>query len=145
MSVPNSSVAVTGLTLGTILTAAPFGVPVETIAIGTLFSVLGVMGRAAFELQKVAEGGAGMTVGRVLGWFGAGLLGAPFMTVTVIALLKFVGVQIDIYSVIGFLAAGFFGPRFVGGVIQFGTDYLRKRFGAAIIPGTIPGSTNAQP
>ena len=120
-----------GISLAAVFGSAPFGVPVETIALGTGLAVLGVMGRAAFELQKVAQGQDGMLLGAILRWVGAGFLGAPFTAVLVIAIMKGMGWQVDNRAVFGFIGLGFFGPQGLIWLISFGTDFLRKRYGSA--------------
>lgn len=133
--VPEGAV-VGSLTLAALWSATPFGIPVETIALGTLFVYGGVIGRGAFELQKIAEGNGGMRWSQICGWMGAGFLGGPFMSLVTILFLKLIGAQVDNLTVIGFSAMGFFGPRALNKVIEFGSGLLRRRYGSLISPST---------
>ena len=112
---------------------APFGLPMEQIFIGTSFAVLGVVGRAAFEMQKAAEGAAGGMRGtKIWGWVGSGLIGAPFVTIMYLITLKLAGVQSDGIVSLGLLFLGFSGPRMVTWVLSTGISLINKKTGLNI-------------
>lgn len=123
---------VAALSLAGILTAQPFGISVGTIAIGTGFSIVGVVGRAAFELQKASEGPNGMRLSKIAGWVGAGFIGAPFVTIIYLVILNLVKIQSDGIAVLGLLFFGFSGPRMVTWLLNTVIDILNKRLGTAI-------------
>lgn len=126
MSTNGATVA--ALSFAGYLTATPFGLSGETIGIGTLFCVVGVAGRAAFELQKSSEGnGAGMKWNKILGWVGGGLIGAPFMAILYLVMLKLANIQSDGIAAIGLLFVGFSGPRAVTWLLSSATSLLTKR------------------
>lgn len=120
------------LSLAGILTAQPFGISVETIAIGTCFSIVGVIGRAAFEMQKAAETPGGMRVSKIAGWVGAGFIGAPFVTILYLVVLNLMKVQSDGVSILGLLFFGFSGPRMVTWLLNMVIGILNKRLGMNI-------------
>lgn len=130
--------AVGAFTLATMLAAQPFGVSVETIAVGTAFCVMGVFGKAAFEAQRATEGTAGFKWSQILGWLGAGLIGAPFVTTLYLVLLKLVNVQSDSIVILGLLFAGFTGPKAVSWLMSSAGTILSKGTGFF---GTSPGGT----
>lgn len=120
------------LSLAGILTAMPFGISVGTIAVGTAFSLVGVVGRAAFELQKSAQGDGGMDARKIAGWVGAGFIGAPFVTILYLVILKLMNVQSDGISVIGLMFFGFSGPRMITWLLNTGIGLMNKKLGANI-------------
>lgn len=127
-----SGTTVAGLTLAGIMTAMPFGISVGTIAIGTGFSIIGVIGRAAFELQKSSEGPGGMALRKIVGWVGAGFIGAPFMTILYLVFLNLIKVQSDGVLIIGLMFFGFSGPRMVTWFMNLLIGMLNKRLGINI-------------
>lgn len=129
MAAGTETATVFGLSLAMIFGAAPMGIPMSTIAIGSVFAMCGCLGRAAFEFQKLAEGAqGGMSASKILRWVGAGFLGAPFMAVLTTVILKSIGVQLDSYAVMGFLVLGFWGPSAISSVMTSAADLMRKRF-----------------
>lgn len=142
MSAPaGTTVAV--LSLAGILTAQPFGLSLSTIAIGTCFSIVGVIGRAAFELQKSSEGpvGGGMRLSKIAGWVGAGFIGAPFATIIYLVLLSLMKIQSDGVSILGLVFFGFSGPRAIAWLLNVVIGQLNKRLGMNIPPiGVAPGA-----
>jgi len=129
------------LSVAGILAAAPFGVSVETIAIGMGFAIVGLMGRFAFDVQKALETGNGVRLAPTLGWVGAGLVGAPFLTVLWIVFLHWIGVQADVVTVIGLLILGFTGPKGITWLIGMATDLLSQRLPGRPKPPTPSGGT----
>lgn len=111
MASPEPSTGVVTLSIAGILASSPFGINVETIAIGMCFAIVGMFGKFAFEIQRALDAGDKVRLVQALGWVGAGLIGAPFITVAWIVLLKAVGAQTDVATVLGCLFLGFFGPR----------------------------------
>lgn len=128
----SNGTVVAGLSLAGMLTAQPFGISVETIAVGTCFSIIGVVGRAAFELQKASEGPSGMKLSKIAGWVGAGFVGAPFATILYLVLLKLLNIQSDGIIIIGLLFFGFSGPRMVTWLMNLAVGTLNKRLGTNI-------------
>jgi len=126
------SVVLGGISLATILGAQPYGISIETIMIGTAFSIIGVVGRAAFEMQKSSENPGGMTLTHVAGWVAAGLIGAPFVTILYLVILKMMNVQSDSVSIIGLMFFGFSGPRMLTWLLNTGIGVLNKRSGLSI-------------
>ena len=120
------------ITLATILTAQPFGLPVETIAIGTGFAFVGVIGKAAFEAQRAIESGKSVNLGPILGWVGSGMIGAPFVTIVYLVLLKMLGVPADNMAILGLIFCGFLGPKAVTSLVNWGTDFLKSKTGVSI-------------
>lgn len=126
------------LSLAGIMTAAPFGLSIETIAIGTLFAVVGVIGRAGFEMQKSAEGPGGLKLSKIAGWVGAGFIGAPFVTILYLALLKISSVQSDGLVILGLLFLGFSGPKVVQWLMGSIAAMISKRLGIVAPPPAPP-------
>ncbi len=120
------------LSIATIMAAQPYGIQVETVIIGTAFSIIGVVGRAAFELQKLSEGPSTMKLAAIAGWVGAGLIGAPFITILYLVVLKLSSVQSDSISIIGLMFFGFSGPRMVTWLLNLAIGILNKRTGLTI-------------
>ena len=117
---------VAGLTtMAAILAAQPFGLQVNDIVIGSAFAALGVIGKSAWELQTALEHQDPIRLSRVLGWVGAGLIGAPFTTVVWLIMLKMISVPADNVAIMGLTFMGFLGPK--------GVSWLIER-----IPGTLP-------
>lgn len=126
------SVALGGLSIATIFSMQPFGISIETIMIGTAFSIIGVVGRAAFEMQKSSEAPGGMKFSNIAGWVAAGLIGAPFITILYLVVLKLSSVQSDNISIIGLMFFGFSGPRILVWLLNFAIGILNKRTGLTI-------------
>lgn len=124
--------AATSITFAAVLTAQPFGIPLESIAFGAAFCALGVLGRATWEMQKVAEGARGMTMANVLRWASAGFVGAPFISVLIIIGFKLLGAEINDYSLLGFVLIGFIGPQAVTALIDAVLKVARDKFGIKI-------------
>lgn len=121
------------LTISGVLAATPFGIPMNEIALGTFFAVVGVCGRASFELQKASEGAAGgIPVSKILGWMGAGLFGAPFVTLFYLVVLRLINVQSDGIVSLGLLFLGFSGPRMVSWLLNTGISLINKHTGLNI-------------
>lgn len=115
-----------------ILGAQPYGISVETVMIGTAFSIVGVVGRSAFELQKLSENPGGMRIGAIAGWVGAGLIGAPFVTILYLVVLKLLNVQSDSISIIGLMFFGFSGLRMATWLLNLAIGILNKKTGLTI-------------
>lgn len=128
------TVGLGGLSIATILGAQPYGISVETVMVGTAFSIIGVMGRAAFEMQKSSEDPNGKTFSSIAGWVGSGFIGAPFVTILYLVILKLMNVQSDSISIIGLMFFGFSGPRMVSWLLNIGTGILSKKTGLSIPP-----------
>lgn len=146
MSTNGTTVAT--LSLAGMLTAQPFGISVETIAVGTCFSIIGVVGRAAFELQKSSEGTSGMTLGKIFGWLGAGFVGAPFATILYLVVLKLANIQSDSIVIIGLLFFGFSGPRMITWLINTAIGQINKRSGLnipSVGPSPSPADAGVKP
>lgn len=124
--------ALGALSVATILGAQPYGISIETVMIGTAFSIVGVIGRAAFEMQKASEAPGGMKFGSIAGWMGAGLIGAPFITILYLVVLKLSNVQSDNIAIIGLMFFGFSGPRLLIWLLNLAIGILNKRTGLAI-------------
>jgi hypothetical protein len=124
---PSSSMLT--LSIAGILASSPLGVSVETIALGTCFAVVGCVGRFAFDLQKALESGEKIMLRQALSWIGAGFLGAPFVAVAWIALLRTIGAQTDLATVLGLLFLGFSGSKGVTWLIGLITGFLQQRAG----------------
>ena len=129
------------LSVAGLLAATPFGISVETIAVGMGFAIVGLMGRFAFEVQKSLETGNGVKLAATLGWVGAGLVGAPFLTVLWLMFLKWIGIQADVVTVIGLLILGFSGPKGLTWLITAATDMLASRLPGRPKPPAPPGGT----
>jgi hypothetical protein len=128
----NGGSAVAALSLAGILTAQPFGLSIETIAIGTGFAVIGTIGRAAFEVQRSSEGQEGMKLSKIFYWLGAGFIGAPFVTIMYLVVLNLAHIQSDGISILGLLFFGFSGPRAVTWLLNYVISILNKRLGTTI-------------
>lgn len=135
MVTTDTGATATGLSIAGILSSVPLGVPLATIFLGTAFAIVGVIGRAAFDMQKSLEAGDRIKGAQVLGWVGAGLVGAPFTAVLWIVLLRAVGAQTDLATVIGLLFLGFTGPKGVTWAMGFVTDFLKAKLPGAKPPG----------
>jgi len=136
---PNT-VAVGGLSLAGILTAAPLGLSMETILIGTAFAILGVVGRAAFEAQKYSENNGSMKFSQILAWLGGGLVSAPTMTVLYLALLQSISVKSDSIAIFGLIFLGWSGPKGATWLIGLIRNSLASKFGNSVpqAPGDKP-------
>lgn len=126
------TVVLGSVSIATILGAQPFGISIETITIGTAFAIIGVVGRAAFEMQKSSENPGGMPLTHVAGWVASGLIGAPFVTILYLVILKMINVQSDSVSIIGLMFFGFSGPRMLTWLLNTGIGVLNKKAGLSI-------------
>ncbi len=126
------SVALGGISIATILGAQPYGISIETVMIGTAFSIIGVVGRAAFEMQKASEAPGGMRFSNIAGWVASGFIGAPFVTILYLVVLKMMNVQSDSISIIGLMFFGFSGPRMVSWLLNLAIGILNKKAGTQI-------------
>lgn len=118
------------MSIAGILASAPFGIPMEQILAGTIFALVGVVGRAAFEFQKASEGGTGgIPIGKIAGWVGAGFTGAPFVTILYLVVLNIAGVKSDGIVSLGLLFLGFSGPRMVTWLLNTGISAINKKSG----------------
>lgn len=132
------------LTIAGMAASTPFGIPMEQVAIGTGFAVVGVIGRASFELQKASEGSKdGIQAGKILGWVGSGLIGAPFVTIMYMIVLSLAGIKSDGVVSLGLLFLGFSGPRMVTWLLSTGISLINKRTGLniPILGGSAPTGT----
>lgn len=120
------------LTFAGMMASSPFGLPMNQIALGTLFAIIGVVGRAAFEMQRANEGNPGLQLSKVAGWVGAGFTGAPFLTIVYLILLRMMNVQSDGIVSLGLLFLGFSGPRLMQWLLNTGILQLNKRTGLNI-------------
>jgi hypothetical protein len=134
-----ATAAVTGLTIAGILAATPLGVSVETIALGMGFAIVGLFGRLAFDIQKGIEAGDKVRLSTAIGWAGAGLIGAPFIAVVWIVLLRAIGAQTDAATVIGLLFLGFSGPKGVTWVMGLVADFVGSRLPKGTVAPPKPG------
>lgn len=125
-------IGVATLSVAGILAAQPFGLSVGTIAMGTGFSLIGVVGRAAFELQKASEGSGGMKLSSIAGWVSAGFIGAPFATILYLVALKLMNVQSDGISIIGLMFFGFSGPRMITWLLNTLITFVNKKLNVNI-------------
>lgn len=128
------TVALGGLSIATILGAQPYGISIETVIIGTAFSIVGVVGRAAFEMQKTSEDPNGKRFSSIAGWIAAGFIGAPFVTILYLVVLKLLNLQSDNIAIIGLMFFGFSGPRMVIWLLNTGVGILNKKLGLSIPP-----------
>ncbi len=126
------SVALGSLSIATILSAQPYGISVETVIIGTAFSIIGVIGRAGFEMQKASENPGGMRPGAIAGWVGAGFIGSPFVTILYLVVLKLSNVQSDSISIIGLLFMGFSGLKAATWLLNLAIGIVNKKTGLSI-------------
>ena len=133
----------TGLTFASLIASAPFGVPVSDMLIGTGFCILGVAGRAAFDMQRALEGTSAVPYGRIIGRFGAGIFGSLFTSVLVLVALKvFFGARPDTVVIIGLLAFGFGGPRMLSWAWGIIADKASKLLGISVISPIPPEGPN---
>ncbi len=130
----NGGSTVAALSLAGILAAEPFGLSITTIALGTGFACVGVIGRSAFELQKANEGPNGMKLSKIAGWVGAGFIGAPFVTILYLVVLNLAKIQSDGISILGLMFLGFSGPRMVLWMVNLVIGILNKHLGWNIPP-----------
>lgn len=135
---------VAAMTVAGVLASAPFGIPLEQIGLGTCFAIIGVIGRAGFELQKSSEGaGGGIQVSKIAGWVGAGFTCAPFVTILYLVILKMAGIQSDGIISLGLLFLGFSGPRLVTWLMNTGISAFNKKSGLNM-PSIGPGQAADQ-
>lgn len=141
----NSGTGVAAISLATILAAQPFGISVETVAIGAAFSVMGVFGRAAYELQRYMEGSGTMRPSKIVGWVAAGLLGSPFVTILYLVILKACSVQPDGLALILLLFVNFSGPKAVSWLMTNGMGMISGRLRGLAFPAGQPTPPNPPP
>lgn len=127
----SNEITVGGLSLAGILTAAPMGLSMGTIAIGTCFAILGVVGRAAIEGQKYAENNGTMKLSQILAWLGGGVVGAPTLTVLYLALLQALSVKSDSIAIFGLIFLGWTGPRGAAWLFSMVKNILSSKLGSA--------------
>lgn len=139
MSSPEPTSGAIGLSAAAILLAAPFGVNVESVAIGMCFGVLGLFGRVAFDVQRALENGGKVYLAQAIGWVAAGLLGTPFITVLWLLFLKQAGVQSDFITVIGLLFLGFTGSKGLFWLVNLVFNTFKARLGSAAPEPPKPG------
>ena len=114
------------------LAASPMGINVETMLIGTCFTLFGVFGRIGFEIARGADTPGGVKWGSIAAQFGGGLLSAVAITVLYLSLLRTVGIQSDTASVIGLIFFGFTGPKALLWLLNTATGAVNKRTGLNI-------------
>lgn len=118
-----------GLALSGVLASTFFGVPLTDLGSGTLMCGFGVMGRAAFDIQRTLKSGGSIQLSRIAGWTSAGFLGAPTAAITVLVILKsFTDYHPDGVIAFGLLAFGFGGQDIVGPVWNQAKVTLNKWF-----------------
>lgn len=131
MAINETSLAAV-ITVGSIMTATPFGLQVENIAIGTCFAAVGVIGKGAFDAQRAIEGGQPVKLAGIVGWIGSGLIGAPFVTIVYLVLLKMGGVPADNMAILGLTFCGFLGPKAVNALVAWGTAAIKRITGVQV-------------
>lgn len=125
----NETATASVLTMAGLLASQPFGLPIESIAIGAGFAALGVFGKAAFEIQSSLERQSSVSLKYVLGWVGAGLIGAPFAAVLWLIFLRIVGIPSDNTAIMGLVFLGFLGPKGVTWLMAYVTGLLKDKLG----------------
>lgn len=130
----SETTAVGLLTVGGLLASQPFGLPIESIAIGAGFAALGVFGKAAFEIQSALDRHSAVSLRSVLGWVGAGLVGAPFAAVLWLIFLRMIGVPSDNTAIMGLVFLGFLGPKGITWVMDYVSVLLKGKIGGGSSP-----------
>lgn len=126
-----TDVAVGGLSLAGVVTATPLGLPMPQIAVGTLFAVLGVVGRAAFEVQRYGENTGTMKWPQMMAWLGGGLVSAPTITVLYEAFLKSISVDNDSLAIFGLIFLGWTGPKGARWLLGLIRGTIQSKLGSA--------------
>lgn len=121
--------AVGALTLAGMWQASVLGLPVETIAVATGFTILGAFGRLGFEMAKAADEPGGVKWSRIFALFGGSLTSATTLAVLFLAMLKTVGIQSDSTTLLGLVFFGFVGPKALLWLFNAGTGAISKRTG----------------
>lgn len=146
MAAPADANLGAGLTLAGLLSATWFGIPMEGLAIGTMFCIVGVMGRCAFDIQRTLQKGDPLKMSKIAGWAGAGLMGAPMGAIIVMTSLKLAfNAQPDGAIIVGMLALGFGGQEIVGWIWTFCLSRVNKLLGLnvpVVPPGNIGGPSD---
>ncbi len=119
-------------------TASLFGIPVGTIALGIVASLCGMLGRFGFDMQQGIETQQRSKMAMAAGWVGAGAIGAPFITLAWLLLLKAAGVQSDAVTGIGLLSLGFSGPKGVTWLMTMTASVVQKALPKAPAPPEAP-------
>jgi hypothetical protein len=133
-----------GLTLAGLMTAAPLGIPVPSLAWGALFACVGVFGRGVYETQVALGKQDVLGLRYVLAWVMVGLLGSPFCSALVLYGLKLTSVQNDNITAFALMFMGFTGPKGITFVMSSAAQFINQRL--AIKPGSpgfLPGEKNA--
>lgn len=125
MATPSPAAPI-ALSIAGLLSSSAFGVSIETIATGMGFAIVGMLGRFAFDLQKALEAGDKVRLTQALSWVSAGFVGAPFVTVIWIVMLRAVGAQTDTTTVIGLIVLGFSGAKGVMWLLGTAIGLLRQ-------------------
>lgn len=116
-----------------VLTAQIAGFQVGTILVGIVIYFFGIIARAGYETQTVAQGGDGMKPSKLAGWIAGGIGTAPFATVLCLLGFKFVlFMPIDGPVILLCGPAGFFGPGFLLWLLNFAINTLNKQFNLGI-------------
>lgn len=115
-----NSPAVGAITLAGIWQASVLGIQVETLAIATAFTLLGVSGRIGLEISSGAK------LSKVAALLGGGLVSAPTIAVLCIALLKMIGIENDTTSLISLVFFGFLGAPAIKWLLNTLTSILAK-------------------
>ena len=119
MSTSNAG-AIGILTLAGVWQASVLGLPVLTLAIGTGFTLLGLAGRAGFEISS------GTKPSKIAALLAGGLVSAPTIAVLCIAFLKLIGIQNDTASLISLVFFGFLGAPVIKWLLNTLSTMLAK-------------------
>lgn len=115
-----NSPAVAAIALTGVWQASVLGLPVSTLAIGTFLTLLGIFGRAGFEISS------GTKPSKIAALLAGGLVSAPTIAVLCIALLKLIGIQNDTASLISLVFFGFLGAPAIKWLLNTLTTTLGK-------------------
>lgn len=117
------------LTLATMWQASLFGIPVETIAIATVPTLMGALARVGFEIAKASNPKNGVRWSGVAALFGGTLISAPTIAVCYLIVLKLTNVASDDILFLGLIFFGFIGPKALLWMLDFVTGEINKRTG----------------
>lgn len=111
------------------------GLPVSTIGLGIGLYIAGCISRGGYEVQKIAEGSAGMKPSKIAGWISGGIAASLFATPLYLAVLKYVfHLPVDGPLILGLMPAGFYGTSLFTWAMNFAISFVNKRFNLNIPP-----------
>lgn len=114
MVITNTKPAAAVLAVSSVLSSAPFGIPLNEIGWGAVFFAIGILGRAAVEILSCVERGDPLDRKLFLRWgvwVVMGTVGSVFVSCLWIAFVMSMGWTVSPWTVVILLGLGYGGPK----------------------------------